>query len=319
MQSDCEEGEITTPEARHEAKKKRTFTDTKEEPIPVIIINDEEDEEELAIQRKLRRQAIMAKYAQKSTPSPELHKQDSMEDLVSSIKQPELDADYLGRAEGSRRQSGDAAQQELMLTEQEHERMQRAAVSMESHKPPVEDTLDSLEIDIFADSSVGVDDNDGEVDMFAGVASSSNQIQSKAPQFQHQDSETADDPEGYYQSIIGEHMCDGRYQVFAFLGKGVFSSVVNAKDLHTNSDVAIKIIRNIEIMHKAGLKELKILQRLEDADPEGRKHVVRMLGHFEHRNHLCIVFESLWYVSLDRNFFNTQHEPAPSFKKVWWK
>ncbi|TPX43798.1 hypothetical protein SeMB42_g04581 [Synchytrium endobioticum] len=99
-----------------------------------------------------------------------------------------------------------------------------------------------------------------------------------------------DDPEGYYRIILGE-VLDGRYHVYANLGRGVFSSVVKAKD--GEMDVAIKIIRNNETMFKAGMRELTILRKLNEADPDDKKHVVRLIRHFEHRKHLCLVFESL--------------------------
>ncbi|KAI9146433.1 kinase-like domain-containing protein [Paraphysoderma sedebokerense] len=102
-----------------------------------------------------------------------------------------------------------------------------------------------------------------------------------------------DDPDGYYRVILGE-LIDNRYHVFATLGKGVFSTVVKARDTKKgDKEVAIKMIRNNETMYKAGQKELAILKRLMDADPEGKKHVIRLIRQFEHRNHLCLVFESL--------------------------
>jgi serine/threonine-protein kinase PRP4 len=49
-------------------------------------------------------------------------------------------------------------------------------------------------------------------------------------------------------AIIGETL-SGRYHVNANLGRGVFSSVVKAKDTQKDSvDVAVKIIRNNETM-----------------------------------------------------------------------
>ncbi|KAL1916402.1 uncharacterized protein VTP21DRAFT_5593 [Calcarisporiella thermophila] len=102
-----------------------------------------------------------------------------------------------------------------------------------------------------------------------------------------------DDPEGYYRVIIGE-LLDNRYRVHANLGSGIFSSVVRAKDtLDNDIDVAIKIIRNNETMYRAGMKELQILTKLQKADPDNKKHVVRLHRHFEHKGHLCLVFESL--------------------------
>lgn len=105
-----------------------------------------------------------------------------------------------------------------------------------------------------------------------------------------------DDAEGYYGYRIGE-VLDGRYEVIASHGKGVFSSVVRAKDLKAGKgepeEVAIKIIRNNETMYKAGQEELIILKKLVGADPEDKRHCVRFLSSFKYRNHLCLVFESL--------------------------
>jgi serine/threonine-protein kinase PRP4 len=57
-----------------------------------------------------------------------------------------------------------------------------------------------------------------------------------------------DDAEGYYKIVLGEKIID-RYHVFANLGKGVFSSVVKAKDDKSNNmDVAIKVKFNDEVM-----------------------------------------------------------------------
>ncbi|KAG1334893.1 serine/threonine-protein kinase prpf4B [Cocos nucifera] len=103
-----------------------------------------------------------------------------------------------------------------------------------------------------------------------------------------------DDAEGYR---FGE-VLDGRYEVIAAHGKGVFSTVIRAKDLKAGKgdpeEVAIKIIRNNDTMYKAGLEELVILKKLAGADPEDKRHCVRFLSSFKYRNHLCLVFESLY-------------------------
>eukprot|EP00268_Persea_americana_P010321 TRINITY_DN141_c0_g1_i1.p1 TRINITY_DN141_c0_g1~~TRINITY_DN141_c0_g1_i1.p1 ORF type:complete len:1151 (+),score=273.84 TRINITY_DN141_c0_g1_i1:170-3622(+) len=105
-----------------------------------------------------------------------------------------------------------------------------------------------------------------------------------------------DDAEGYYSYRFGE-VLDGRYEITAAHGKGVFSTVVRAKDLRAGKgdpeEVAIKIIRNNETMYKAGQDELVILNKLAGADPEDKRHCVRFLSSFKYRNHLCLVFESL--------------------------
>ncbi|XP_057815623.2 uncharacterized protein LOC131029222 isoform X1 [Cryptomeria japonica] len=105
-----------------------------------------------------------------------------------------------------------------------------------------------------------------------------------------------DDAEGYYSYRIGE-VLDGRYEIIAAHGKGVFSSVVRTKDLKAGKgepeEIAIKIIRNNDTMYKAGQEELIILKKLAGADPEDKRHCVRFLSSFKYRNHLCLVFESL--------------------------
>lgn len=68
--------------------------------------------------------------------------------------------------------------------------------------------------------------------------------------------DSAADPEGYYQIILGEHLDGGRYQVFSSLGKGMFANVVRARVLNgevgdAGQEVAIKIVRNNESMYVA--------------------------------------------------------------------
>lgn len=101
-----------------------------------------------------------------------------------------------------------------------------------------------------------------------------------------------DDADGYYKVMPGE-LVQGRYEIVEKLGKGMFAEVVRARDRQTNNLVAIKIIRNNETMKKAGAKELEILQKLRQHDPEDKKHIVRLESSFEHKDHLCMVFENL--------------------------
>jgi serine/threonine-protein kinase PRP4 len=105
--------------------------------------------------------------------------------------------------------------------------------------------------------------------------------------------DTWHDLEGYYIVILGE-ILNKRYVVQANLGKGMFSGVVRCFDNEQNGKpVAIKILRNNEAMRKAGLKEIGVLEKIMVADPDGRKHIIRFEGWFEHKGHLCLVFENL--------------------------
>lgn len=41
------------------------------------------------------------------------------------------------------------------------------------------------------------------------------------------------------------------------------------------------------------MKEIEILTKICEADPDDKKHLVRLERYFEHKGHLCIVFENL--------------------------
>ncbi|KAL8919764.1 MAG: hypothetical protein Q9208_006630 [Pyrenodesmia sp. 3 TL-2023] len=160
-------------------------------------------------------------------------------------------------------------------------------------EPKVQEPLSEKskeELDMFAD----------EDDMFAEapVASTAHPETAKAvpiPQSKGVDMSMLDDwddDEGYYKVILGE-LLDNRYHVQSNLGRGMFSGVVRVTDQKARKLAAIKIIRNNESMKKAGLKEVEILQKLAQADPEDKKHVIKLERIFEHKGHLCMVFENL--------------------------
>ncbi|KAF1743363.1 hypothetical protein MXB_270, partial [Myxobolus squamalis] len=65
---------------------------------------------------------------------------------------------------------------------------------------------------------------------------------------------------------------------------------------NNNQDVAIKIIRNNELMSKQGLKELEIMRKLHESDPEDKLHCLKLIGNFHHRGHLCLVLQPLRFV-----------------------
>uniref|UniRef100_A0A4W5MJS4 Serine/threonine-protein kinase PRP4 homolog n=1 Tax=Hucho hucho TaxID=62062 RepID=A0A4W5MJS4_9TELE len=101
------------------------------------------------------------------------------------------------------------------------------------------------------------------------------------------------DAEGYYRVNIGETL-DKRYDVYGYTGQGMFSNVIRGRDTaRAGQDVAVKIIRNNELMQRTGLKELEFLKRLNDADPDDKFHCLRLFRHFYHKQHLCLVFEPL--------------------------
>ncbi|KAK0621742.1 hypothetical protein B0T17DRAFT_494869 [Bombardia bombarda] len=101
-----------------------------------------------------------------------------------------------------------------------------------------------------------------------------------------------DDKDGYYKIRSGE-VLDSRYQLSSALGRGMFSGVARAVDIATKKNVAIKIMRNNDALRKGGFTEIAILQKLNTADPENKKHVIKFERSFEYKGHLCMVFENL--------------------------
>ncbi|KAK9453115.1 kinase-like domain-containing protein [Dipodascopsis uninucleata] len=284
------------------------------------IEQQEPDEEAIRTERKRRREAILAKYRNESatppsepvsipTPNAELlSSRDRTPETVTVSPEFNLQANptlSVGLTDGRSAVDYDPVDDRKEILQYskeptafkvendiENKSSENEVVSFqrkdENHEDDIDDMFDvgssDSENDIFADTSISSrrkSINPGEIPV----------VQQKAVNSLH---DNFDDDEGYYRVIIGE-LLDGRYHVQANLGKGMFSSVVKAVD-NQHSDgtqVAIKIIRNNDIMHKAGMKEMGILESLNSSDPDDKKHLIRLLRHFDHKGHLCLVFESM--------------------------
>lgn len=107
------------------------------------------------------------------------------------------------------------------------------------------------------------------------------------------DPNVADDSEGNYIVTAGEELDGGRYTVTNLLGKGSFGVVLRAEDNQEGVPVAIKMIKNKPLFHNQARVELCILEKMDRLNPDDDHNVVRCLGHFLHKGHICIVFELL--------------------------
>ena len=108
-----------------------------------------------------------------------------------------------------------------------------------------------------------------------------------------------DDADGYYKIISNELVNGGQYRMIKTLGRGVFANVAQAEDVKDQDKekkgrtVAIKIVRRNDLMRKASQKEMDFLRKLNESDPQDKRHIIRLLGSFDHKGHLCIVFEHM--------------------------
>ena len=84
------------------------------------------------------------------------------------------------------------------------------------------------------------------------------------------------------------------FEVRDTLGSGTFGQVVRCREKGTGRQAAVKVIKNHPAYFHQAHVEIGILHMLNTKCDEGdQHHIVRMLDHFVHRSHLCIVFEVL--------------------------
>nr|XP_056710809.1 serine/threonine-protein kinase PRP4 homolog isoform X2 [Euleptes europaea] len=241
---------------------------------------EEEDEEALIEQRRLQRQAIVQKYKYLA--------EDSNMSMPSEPSSPQSST-------RSRSNSPDDILERVAADVKEYERENmdtfEASVKAKHNLMTVEQNNGSSQKKITAPDMFTESD-----DMFAAYFDSARLRAAGIGKDFKENPNLRDnwtDAEGYYRVNIGE-VLDKRYNVYGYTGQGVFSNVVRARDMaRANQEVAVKIIRNNELMQKTGLKELEFLKKLNDADPDDKFHCLRLFRHFYHKQHLCLVFEPL--------------------------
>lgn len=101
------------------------------------------------------------------------------------------------------------------------------------------------------------------------------------------------DDENYDYILQRGEVLEERYQVQERIGKGSFGQVVRAFDMISSKDVAIKIIKSKRPFLLQARTEIELLTHLKDRDSEDQHNIVRLLSHFMHKNHQCLVFEML--------------------------
>ncbi|KAI9256615.1 kinase-like domain-containing protein [Phascolomyces articulosus] len=93
--------------------------------------------------------------------------------------------------------------------------------------------------------------------------------------------------------ILGEEK-DYQYRVMDILGQGTFGQVVKCVRISTGQLYSVKVIKNKRAYRTQSRMEVEILKQLNNklGSDEG-DHVLQLEHTFNHKNHLCLVFELL--------------------------
>ncbi len=125
-----------------------------------------------------------------------------------------------------------------------------------------------------------------------------------------------DDENGEYKVVIGDHIAY-RYELTDKLGAGSFGQVLKCHDHKTNTDVALKLVRNKKRFFKQAQVEVDLLVKIRDADPDDRSSIIHVQDNFVFRQHFCIAFPILsvnLYEATKLNKF--QGFPLPLIRKI---
>lgn len=95
--------------------------------------------------------------------------------------------------------------------------------------------------------------------------------------------------DGHYDYELGENITP-RFKIVAKIGEGTFGRVFECWDRLEHKYVALKVIKSIEKYRQAALHEIHVLAMLKANEA---KNVVELLGWFDYKGYICIVFEKL--------------------------
>ena len=80
----------------------------------------------------------------------------------------------------------------------------------------------------------------------------------------------------------------GRYKVIELIGSGTYGRVIACLDQKYRVNTAIKVVRRTPEYREAAIKEIRILR-----DLDGKHFTPKLLRDFNHKGHLCLVFNYL--------------------------
>ncbi|KAJ1753387.1 serine threonine protein kinase CMGC group [Coemansia sp. RSA 1821] len=103
---------------------------------------------------------------------------------------------------------------------------------------------------------------------------------------------SCDDRDGHYIVVPGREFTP-RFKIRRLLGQGTFGKVMECEDNSTGRLVAIKVIRAVPKYRDAAKIEIRVLQTLQRNDPTNVYQCMHVNETFDHRNHVCMVFDLL--------------------------
>lgn len=201
-----------------------------------IKMDDEEDEETIIERRRKKREELLKKFGAPSEDSNPIQSIESTpvikpDDEPIFLDTPKIPKEESRAATPNIEASMTPPIEDLKIKEQEREDLAKEKAKTKETKKP--------DWDMFAEQDI--DSNFDSPSTNIGVPKAS---AAENPAL----TDNWDDAEGYYRVRIGETL-DNRYVVSGYTGQGVFSNVVRARDQARGGDnVAVKIIRNRELM-----------------------------------------------------------------------
>ncbi|KAJ1723846.1 serine threonine protein kinase CMGC group [Coemansia erecta] len=103
---------------------------------------------------------------------------------------------------------------------------------------------------------------------------------------------SCDDRDGHYIVVPGREFTP-RFKIRRLLGQGTFGKVMECEDANTGRLTAIKVIRAVPKYRDAAKIEIRVLQTLQRNDPKNIYQCMHVNETFDHRNHVCMVFDLL--------------------------
>ncbi|KAG6262480.1 hypothetical protein E4U48_007259 [Claviceps purpurea] len=122
----------------------------------------------------------------------------------------------------------------------------------------------------------------------------------------------------YHPVSLGDTFDSKRYTILRKLGYGRYSTVWLASDSKCQRYVALKLLRVGCYDGPHPIFEREILEKIQkvsrDSSHEGRKHILPLIEHFNHRgpngNHVCLTFDVLGH-HLNLQAVNSKHRRLP--------